>query len=137
MIHKLPKANLDTLTCLLHHLSHVAQHEKENKMSINSIGKIFAQTIIGNATPEHDSKELWEVINKRSVVVSRMLRLPDLEDLVRRFYNHASIYPGDPLSPSSIPSTPGPESRHLGPISPGSTRRTSLRKEKSFFDPPK
>ncbi|XP_053405798.1 unconventional myosin-IXAb-like isoform X4 [Mercenaria mercenaria] len=46
LIERLPKVNHDVLERLIFHLARVAQHEKNNKMSVNSLAIIFAPCLL-------------------------------------------------------------------------------------------
>ena len=129
---QLPKANQMTLAYVITHLSHVAENSARNHMSDSSLGRVFGPTLIGNSTLNPDNKDIWDDVQKRPIVVSRMLRMENLEPYVDRAIRATGV--PFVVSPPNTPDLCAPSSNFLGSVSPDK-RRGKLKKDHSFFPP--
>ena len=98
-------------------------------MSDASLARVFGPTLIGSSTPNPENKDIWDDVQKRPIVVSRMLHMDNLE----RYYERALRAFG-PVSPPNTPDLCAPSSNFLGSVSP-EKRRGKLMKDHSFFPP--
>ena len=132
LFNRLPKANQMTLAFVITHLRHVAEQSARNHMSDASLGRVFGPTLIGSSTPNPDNKDIWDDVQKRPIVVSRMLRMGNLEP----YFERAIRATGVPyrVSPPNTPDLCAPSSNYLGSVSP-EKRRAKLMKDHSFFPP--
>ena len=73
-IDQLPDANRDSLSFLIIHLQRVAE-QPDNRMTINSLARIFGPTCIGNSTPNQFSNVLVES-QKQNRTMEALLSLP-------------------------------------------------------------
>ncbi|KAI6649210.1 Rac GTPase-activating protein 1-like isoform X2 [Oopsacas minuta] len=127
---RLPKANQMTLSYIITHLRHVAEQSHRNHMSDASLGRVFGPTLIGCSTPNPENKDIWDDVQKRPIVVSRMLRMENLT----HYYERAIHGVFRDVSPPITPGLSAPSSNYLGSVSP-ERRRAKLTKDHSFFPP--
>lgn len=101
-------------------------------MADGSLSRVFGPTLIGSSSANPDNKEIWDDVQRRPIVVSRMLHMENVDYYYQRAI-HATGVSLDQLSPPVTPGLIAPSSDYLGSLSP--KRRGKLKKEHSFFPP--
>lgn len=75
VVSELPKPNKDTLAYVIQHLHRVADVE-ENKMTVNSLSRVFAPTIVGYSSPDIDNVDIYSETKSASEVMEELLNIP-------------------------------------------------------------
>lgn len=75
VVSELPRPNKDTLAYVIQHLQRVADVE-ENKMTVSSLARVFAPTIVGYSSPDIDNVDIYSETRSASEVMEELLNIP-------------------------------------------------------------
>lgn len=75
VVSELARPNRDTLSYVIQHLQRVADVE-ENKMTISSLSRVFAPTIVGYSSPDIDNVDIYSETRSAAEVMEELLNIP-------------------------------------------------------------
>jgi hypothetical protein len=75
LIHKLPAANLRTLSLLIHHLHRVALHQPTNHMSATNLAIVFGPTLLRPSEGAASLDSLMDTPNQTRIIETLILHV--------------------------------------------------------------